>query len=478
MVELLPAGWRQPGQLDDRIVIESGGLRVRIDGRTGFLAADRLARARVWQDRNGRHCYRLEDASGQMLAVLVEEQWRLPAAGLAPLLGQVGCPIRAGAAAEKADSLPTQRLARAGRRWWPPTAAWVAVAAVVVILAVTTADVIKSRTTLARYDELVTVAVAIYLALLAASRQRYRPPAGASVLIQPAAGGRGNWGSGAGLGRLGRSLVAADGWGQWAVWPSDGPGAVTAVAADDDGAVLVDPEGRAAGRLPYAGWARPDEDGEEMARRVANALDVPVASTRPPSGGEELTGPVNPLVGGRVTGWLLAASPLLVALLLALDIEAGLARTALAVLCVGGLMAILAAIGRLLAARPLLEPAAQAGRLGMAKVLFPVWSEILLLVLLLIEIVSPVDLPPLLVLTIPTLVGGLGVALALLARQAAFSWRIASLVPGLVAGLLGLVHPGQPVSMAYTWPAVLIGIAAFVAGIVVSAQLVRDKGRG
>ena len=476
MVELLPAGWRQPGQLDDRIVIESSGLRVRIDGRTGFLAADRLARARVWQDKFGRHCYRLEDASGQVFAVLVEEQWRLPAVGLAPLLGQAGCPVRAAAAPERADSIPTQRLARARRHWWPPTPGLVAVAGVVAMLAVTTADAIRSRTALAWYDELVAVAVAVYLALLAASRLRHRPPAGASVLIQPVT--RGTWGTGAGLGRLGRSVVAADGWGQWAIWPSDGPGAATAVAVDDDAAVLVDPEGRAAGRLPYAAWARLDESGEETARRVADALDVPLASARPPSGGEELTGPVNPLIGGRVAGWLLAASPLFLALLMTLDMEAGLARTALAALSVGGLIAILVAIGRLLAARPLLDPAAQSSRLVMAKVLFPVWSELVLIVLLLIEIVSPVDLQPLLVLTVPTLVGGLGVALALLERQAGYSWRITSLVPGWVAGVLGLVHLEQPVSTAYTWPAVLIGIAAGVAVVVVSAQLVRDKGRG
>ena len=467
-IELVPSGWRAAREIADRVIIEPATLTVTLGGRTARLPFERLSSAEVWRGPDGVRRYRIQDRAGAVVAVLADQEWRVPGGRLGPLLEQLGCATTSVPSPDGPAGIPAQTAAWDRRVWWPPRGGQVVAAGLLVILAVTNTGLSLAPTssTPEWADETASAAVVflgVYLLLVAAWWSPRRRAPRVHRTVRPVAGTRAGWRSSAGLARSGAGLLAADGWGRWSVWAADGPAAVAAVTAASDAIVLVDGAGRAAARLPLRLWAADVEPAAAVMARVAEALGLPTTDRPGPAGGPELIDPPTPSLLVPVLGGIAAGLPLVLSGLLALRDGLGPAGTALGFLTALGSAALLA-VGALGFARTVLRrrdpqrPVAPSVRRSRGGVSFgyPLMGGVLFILFVLTLPVLPpgAGVPAVAVLEVYGLCGVL-----LVVRYGQNGSLLLLLPPGLAAAVGLALLPGEGAQAVVGWAAAALGVA-------------------
>jgi len=469
-IQLVPSGWRTARELADRVLIDPDTLTVTIGGRTACLPFERLSSAQVWRGPDGVRRYRIQDHAGAVVAVLADQEWRVPGGRLGPLLEQLGCATTSVPSPAGPAAIPAQTAAWDRRVSWHPTVGQVVAVGLLVVLAVTSAGLFLARTSSAPEwaDETAgaaAVLLGVYLLLVVAWWSPRRRAPKVHRAVRPVEGQRAGWRRSAGLARSGGGLVAADGWGRWSVWAADGPASVAVVTAASDAIVLADGAGRAAARLPLRLWAADAEPAAAAMTRVADALGLPTTDRPAPAGGQELVDPPAPSLLAPVLGGTAAGLPLLLSGLLALRDGLGPAGTVLGLLAALGSAALLG-VGTLGAARRLLRrrdpqrPSApparpRRSRPGVAFGYPLTGGALFLLFVLTLPVLPPgAGVPAVAVLEVYGLCGVL-----LMVGYGQNGHPLLLLPPGLAAAAGLALLPGEGAQAVVGWAAAGLGVA-------------------
>lgn len=487
MNAVLPAsGWLSAARVHDRLELAPDWLRVTLDGRTAELRPEQLDSAEVWRGPDGARHYRMRDRDGRETAVLCDSAWRIASPGgrLTPLLEELGCrvvsvPAPAVSEPGSAEATPAQHVIGGSRRPGGVPGGLVVLAGILVKLGVLTTGVIATQhdtgasTTSgsAATAALITGALAtLYLILLAVWWLSVRRAAPRFDAVVRPVGPRYGWRHEAGIGLLrgDGALVAADGWGRWAVLAA---GSTGSVIAGPDAVVVVDRDGHALARLPVAHWANPDDASDGVAAQVGEALVVPVSSGAAPPGGEVLADPQRPSSAGTVVGCVAALLPFLSVLVVGLSGRVDGPSTLVFVPTVIGAFAVLAVLTNTLIrqvrrarggeARGAPDDGEPQGLWRSVVLWYPIWAgglvvHFILWIFLLSDEARQAGVAVIVVVAV------VGLVFALLYGATGFLWVFAVLQPALFAGAAGLAGRGQ------LWrPLVVASFGVFVAAVAV-----------